>query len=429
MTEEYGNLHREMRESYRPRVIDSMISDKLSVYGGVLITGPRSCGKSWTALNMSKSAIFLGDKGSNRFAELNPQIALEGERPRLIDEWQDVPNLWDVARRNIDLSGGKGMYIFTGSSLPPLESTSHTGIGRIARMQMRTMSLFESGASSGAASLRSLFESGGIPRSPSRMDYPEAVRLICRGGWPRALNLDDGEAVGMSYDYLESVTGLDLSRVDGKRRSQTTAGLLLRSLARNSASPASIPTIAGDIRDAGTDISAPTIRGYIDALKKLFVIEEQPAWHPSLRSRTRVRSSPKRHFTDPSLAAAALDAKPEILMRDTRTAGLLFESLCYRDLSVYASAIGGRVFHYRDDSGLEADAIVELDDGRWGAAEVKLGPFEFDKAAANLVRLKEKMIAAGAAPPSFLAILSASGGAAHMRPDGIAEVPMDCLGP
>jgi predicted AAA+ superfamily ATPase len=409
--------------------MDSKISKALSVFGGVLITGPRYCGKSWTGLRHSNSALFLGNEDANSFAALNPMDALEGERPRLIDEWQDVPKLWDFARRDIDLSNRRGMYIFTGSSVPPSNSTSHTGIGRFARLQMKTMSLFESGDSDGSAKLSDLFRDGAVERRPSRMDYPRMVRLICRGGWPAAIGMDDGDAASMSQNYVQSIASMDLSRVDGRKRSASTASLVMKSLARNNATLASVPTIAADVGGSGRGASELTVRSYIDALKKLFVIEEQPAWHPSLRSRTRVRSSPKRHFTDPSLAAAALGASHEILMRDTRTAGLLFESLCYRDLSVYASAVGGRVFHYRDDSGLEADAIVELDDGRWGAAEVKLGYFEFDKAAANLIRLKEKMIAGGAPDPSFLMILSASGGGSRVRPDGVAEVPVDLLGP
>ncbi|MDR3206101.1 MAG: DUF4143 domain-containing protein [Candidatus Methanoplasma sp.] len=419
----------EIHNLYRPRIIDSCISEKLRAFGGVLITGPRSCGKSWTGINHSRSATFMGDEDANRSVALNPQSALEGEYPHLVDEWQDVPKLWDVARRNIDLAHKKGMYVFTGSSVPPLERTSHTGIGRFARMHMRTMSLFESGDSSGSVRLSALFDAGRADNAPSKMDYQQAVRLICRGGWPGALGIDDDAAIGMSYDYINSVIDLDMSRVDGKRRSRTTAELMLRSLARNNASSASISTIGADVQRAGTKISDITVNSYLEVFRKLFIIEEQTAWHPSLRSRTRIRTSPKRHFTDPSLAAAALGARPKMLLKDAKTAGLLFESLCYRDLCVYASASGGRVFHYRDNSDLEVDAVIQLDDGRWGAAEVKLGTFEFEKAAVNLIRMKKKMVAAGAEEPSFLMILSASGGGAHTRADGVAEVPIDCLGP
>jgi predicted AAA+ superfamily ATPase len=346
-----------------------------------------------------------------------------------VDEWQDVPKLWDLARRNIDLGNKKGMYIFTGSSVPPFGKTYHTGIGRFARLRMRPMSLYESGNSNGAVKLSELFDTGKAVNALSSMNYPKILNLICRGGWPGSLELDDTRAIDTSYDYIDSVITMDTSRVDGKKRSNTIMELILGSLARNNATSVSIPTITADISGTGGKISDQTARSYIDVLKKLFVIEEQDAWHPSIRSRTRIRTSPVRHFSDPSLAAATLGARPDVLMKDLRTAGFLFESLCYRDLSVYASAIGGRVFHYRDDSDLEVDMVIQLDDGRWGAAEVKLGTFDFDKAASNLIRMKNKMVASGAAEPSFLMTLNATGGGSYMRPDGIAEVPIDCLGP
>jgi predicted AAA+ superfamily ATPase len=291
------------------------------------------------------------------------------------------------------------------------------------------MSLYESGNSNGAVSLSELFDTGKAANALSTMNYPKIVDLICRGGWPGALELDDAAATGTSYDYIESVIAMDTSKVDGKRRNNVTMELVLRSLARNNATSAGIPTITADIREAGGNTSEQTVRSYIEVLKKLFVIEEQGAWHPSIRSKTRIRTSPVRHFTDPSLAAAALGARPNILLKDPRTAGFLFETLCYRDLSIYVSAIGGRVFHYRDDSDLEVDMVIQLDDGRWGAAEVKLGTFEFDKAASNLMRMKNKMVASGAAEPSFLMTVNATGGGACTRPDGVAEVPIDCLGP
>jgi predicted AAA+ superfamily ATPase len=294
---------------------------------------------------------------------------------------------------------------------------------------MRTLSLFESGDSSGAVRLSKLFSEGIGENVASQMNYSKIVNLMCRGGWPAALGMNDGNAIDISYQYIESLKKMDMKRVDGRRRSETMIDLVLRSLARNNATSAAIPTIAADIRNTGAEISEDTVRSYLDIFKKIFVIEEQQAWHPALRSRMRLRVSPKRHFTDPSLAAAALGASPEVLDRDTRTAGFLFESLCFRDLSVYSSAVDGRVLYYRDSNGLEADAIVESRDGRWGAVEMKMGVSEFDKAAKNLNRLKEKMIGAGYREPSFLMILNVTGGAAHTRPDGVIEVPIDCLGP
>ena len=429
MTEEYLEMIGEVRNFYRPRIIDQLIKEKLSAFGGVQITGPKSCGKSWTGVFHSNSYMFLGEEEINNSVELNPQAALEGEYPHLVDEWQDIPKLWDIARRNIDFKNKKGMYIFTGSTQIPYEKTFHTGIGRFARLQMRTMSLFESGDSNGAVSLSKLFDSGRTDVASSNLDFKKAVNLICRGGWPGALEVDEKEAFRTSYDYIESLKKVDTSRVDGVRRSSTVMGLVLRSLARNNATSASVPTIAADIRSAGEDISEQTVRSYIEVLKKLFVIEEQEAWHPYVRSKTRIRKTGVRHFIDPSLAAAALGASPNILLKDTKTAGFLFESLCYRDLSAYALASRGRVFHYRDGADLEVDAIVQTEDGRWGAAEVKLGTFEFEKAASNLTRVKDKMVAAGAEEPSFLMIISATGRVAHTRPDGIVEAPIDCLGP
>ena len=418
-----------MRTLYRPRVIDNIISKELSAFGGILITGPRSCGKSWTGFNHSRSATFLGYEDVANLASLEPQSALEGEFPHLVDEWQDVPKLWDHARMNIDMGHRKGMYIFTGSSAPPLEKTRHTGIGRFSTIEMRTMSLFESGDSSGAAKLSDIFNTGRTEVIRSNTDYRKMIDLICRGGWPGALGLDDEAMMRIPYQYIKSITNMDTSRVDGKNRSRTTMETVLKSLARNNATLAGDSKLAADILSSGTSISEPTIRSYLDVLKKLYIIEEQSAWHPSLRSRTRIRTTPKKHFTDPSLAAAALGASRDILHKDIKTAGFLFESLCYRDMSIYASAIDGRVFHYRDDSDLEVDQIIQLNDGRWGAAEVKIGTYDFEKAAENLIRLKEKMVGANVREPSFLMILNVAGVAAHTRPDGVIEMPIDCLGP
>jgi predicted AAA+ superfamily ATPase len=429
MTERYLELIEEVRNQYRPRIIDPLIKKKLSAFGGVEITGPKSCGKSWTGINHSNSFMFLGEEEANRYAELNPQSALDGEYPHLVDEWQDVSKLWDIARRNIDFKNKKGMYIFTGSTVTPYKKTSHTGTDRIARLQMRTMSLFESGESNGTVSMSGLFDTGRTEVVSSDLNYRKVVDLICRGGWPGAIGVDDEAAIERPYDYIRSLKELDTSRVDGKRRSSTRMGYVLRSLARNNATSASISTITADIKGAGDNISEQTVRSYVDVLKKLFVIEEQDAWHPDLRSKSRIRKAGVRHFTDPSLAAAVMGAGPGILLKDVKTTGFLFETLCYRDVSVYASVLKGRVFHYRDGADLEVDEIIQLEDGRWGAAEVKLGTFEFEKAASNLIRLKNKMVEAGAEEPSFLMILNATGGAAHTRPDGIVEVPIDCLGP
>jgi len=418
---------KDIRKLYRPRVIDPKISQLLRISGGIQITGCKWCGKSWTGIYHSRSSAFIGTESGRMVAEMDPELVLRGEEPRLIDEWQDVPNLWDVARMNIDFGARKGMYIFTGSSVPPQNSTSHTGTGRFASVTMRPMSLFESGDSNGSVSISGLFDGKAVVSSLSKMNYETAVRLICRGGWPAGLTMDADDALVIPRLYSESLINSDLSRIDGIKRDPGIVRSLLASLARNNATTAKTPVLAADISKDGP-VSEQTVRSYMDALRRIFVIEEQPAWSPSLRSRKRMRTSPKRHFTDPSLAVACIEAGPAMIINDPNTAGFLFESLCYRDLSIYSSAFGGRVSYYRDDSDLEVDSIVEYGDGRWGAVEVKMGYKDVDKAAANLLRLKNKL-ADETVGPSFMMVLCATGGAAYMRKDGVAVVPVDCLGP
>lgn len=418
----------EIRKQYRPRIIDSQLSQLLRVMGGVRINGCKWCGKSWTGVKHSRSSAYIGIESVRKVAEMDPELVLQGEEPRLIDEWQDVPNLWDVARMRMDFTTRKGMYIFTGSSLPRKKRTSHSGTGRFATLTMRPMSLFESGDSSGSVSLLGLFEMGATVPSMSEMNYEAAVKLICRGGWPGVMNMDYDDALLTPQLYMESLINSDISRIDDVERNPDIMRNLLRSLARNNATTAKISVLAADMAKEDRAVSEQTVSDYLDVLKRLFVIEEQSAWTPSLRSRKRMRTSPKRHFTDPSLAVACLGAGPAMILNDPNTAGFLFESLCYRDLSVYSSVFGGHVFHYRDNSDLEVDSIVEHRDGRWGAIEVKMGYNETDKAAANLLRLKKKL-ADEAQAPSFLMVLCATGGAAYMRKDGVAVVPIDCLGP
>ena len=418
----------EIRRLYRPRVVDPWVSRLLRISGGVRIIGCKWCGKSWTGVVHSNSSAFIGTESGRKVAEMDPELVLRGEEPRLIDEWQDVPNLWDVARMKMDFNARKGMYIFTGSSLPRRKSTSHTGTGRFATVMMRPMSLFESGDSTGVVSLSGLFNGNAVVSSPSKLNYETAVQLICRGGWPAALGMDPADALIVPKLYSESLINSDLSSFDGVKRDPGIMRNLLGSLARNNATTAKMPVLVADIAKEERSICEQTAREYLDVLKRVFVIEEQPAWAPSLRSRKRMRTSPKRHFTDPSLAAACLSAGPAMIQNDPNTAGFLFESLCYRDLSVYASSFGGHVGHYRDDSDLEIDSIVTYGDGRWGAVEAKMGYEDADDAAANLLRLKNKL-AGEAAEPSFMMVLCATGGAAYMRKDGVAVVPIDCLGP
>lgn len=420
-------IYERVANEYRPRVIDNRVSSLLTSFGGLLIAGPKWCGKSWTGARYSRSIFFVGDEDSAALASIDPSLALEGEQPRLIDEWQDVPKLWDIARRNIDFSGKRGVYIFTGSTIPREKTTHHSGTGRFAKIRMHTLSLFESGDSDGSVSLSKLFAGDKMKNRKSNIDYRRTVGLICKGGWPTALDMDGQAALEIPRRYIESVVDSDLQRLDDKARDRDLLRLALRSLARNSATPAKLSVISKDISTNGGTISDGTIYEYISAFKRIYLIEEQEAWAMSLRSRARIRTSPKRHFTDPSLAAALLNATPDILVKDVRTVGFLFESLCYRDLSVYAAASGGKVYHYHDSSDLEVDNIIELCNGKWGAVEVKLGTSEFDDAAENLLSLKEKV--GPDKEPAFLMILCASGGLAYTREDGVLVVPVDLLGP
>jgi predicted AAA+ superfamily ATPase len=429
MTDDKELTPNDIRELYRPRIIDSATNKSLSLFGGVLITGPKWCGKSWTGVCHSNSAIFLNREETRRLALLDLDAILRGEYPMLVDEWQEVPQLWDVARLKIDFSARKGLFIFTGSTLPPKKSVSHTGTGRFIPLRMHTMSLYESGDSNGRISLSKLFEGGAVETVKSTLDYSKTVYLICRGGWPTSIGIDEDYVSELPDAYLNMVVAKDASEVDGKKRSPALVRKLLLSLARNTATPASLNALGKDMAEEGGMPAEATIRDYLDALRKLFLVEEQFGWSPNLRSKVRIQSSPRRHLTDPSLAAALLCGGPGELKQDPNTAGFLFESLCYRDLCIYASAIGGEVFYYRDNNGAEVDFIIQLKDGRWGAAEAKMGVFEFEKATRNLFRVKDKMVARGAREPSFLMILNATGKIAVKRDDGIVEVPVDCLGP
>jgi predicted AAA+ superfamily ATPase len=411
---------------YHSRVVDEQVIRCLSNFGGVLITGPKWCGKTWTGAHHSGSMTSVDEKSVKEMAILSPETVLAGDSPRLIDEWQDAPGLWDAARRRIDISAKTGLYIFTGSSTPLLKQTSHTGTGRFATVRMRPLSLFESGNSNGRVSLAKLFDEGRIEPIESAMSYGKAVDLVCMGGWPASHWSNRTDPMEIPREYVKSLISYDVSRADGVRRDPARTERILKSLARNTATSVAATTIAADI-SGEQPVSEQTVRSYVGALRQLCVIEEQPAWMPSARSRARVRTSPKMHFTDPSLAAAMMNAGPGLLMSDPRTMGFLFESLCYRDLCVYASASGGAVYHYRDSNGLEADAVIELPDGRWGAVEVKLGNHQLEDASSNLIGLGE---AAGSCrPPSFLAVVSAAGGYAYTRKDGVSVIPIDCLGP
>jgi predicted AAA+ superfamily ATPase len=417
-----------VKAGYRPRLADQQLTRLLRQFGAVLVTGPKWCGKSWTAMNQAESVAFIDREDIRKRALLLPDETLKGAQPRVLDEWQDAPVLWDVARHAIDFAHSSGLFIFTGSSVPPKDKVRHSGTGRIARLAMLPMSLFESGESSGSISLGALFDGGEFTTQPSKLDLKRATQLICEGGWPANLWLEKKDRQGVALEYLKSLAARDVSRVRGERINPRHVMLLLRSLSRNIAQPVKATTLKADMeaRDTGV-LSEQTIRSYLDALRRLYVLREQESWQPNLRSKRRLQTTPKLHLACPSLAAAALGATPEKLARDLNTCGLLFESLCFRDLSVYMQPYDGGVYYYRDNYGLEVDFVLQMANGPWAALEAKLGDFEFDKAAANLLKFSKRMQDGGLSAPAFLAIVTATGGVAYEREDGVKVIPLDCL--
>jgi predicted AAA+ superfamily ATPase len=417
-------------KNYLPRICDNLLSKKLRHTGAVLITGPKWCGKTATATVASKSIIFMQDpdRGSAylKAADVKPSILLEGEVPHLIDEWQMAPVLWDAVRFAVDQRQEMGQFILTGSAVPLDNSTMHTGTGRISRLRMHTMSLYESQESNGAISLRDLFEGKPFSIATSNLSIEQIAFAICRGGWPASVKIKGNDALELAKDYVEAIIHQDISRVDGVDKNPKRVQLLLRSLARNISTMASNVTIMKDLEGDEKGITAPTLDVYMNALRRIFVVEDQPAWSPSMRSKTAIRTASKRQFTDPSIASAVLRTTPKGLLEDFNTFGFLFESLCTRDMRIYAQANDGEVFHYRDKSGLESDMIVALNDGRWAAIEVKLGNKQIDEAAEHLKELACKVDEAKMGKPTFMMVLT-GGEFAYQRPDGVLVVPIGCL--
>lgn len=415
---------------YLSRIADQTLTERLSAAGAVLIEGPRACGKTETARQRAASEVLLDvDEAARSMATLEPALVLAGEAPRLIDEWQVVPALWNHIRREVDSRGGKGHFILTGSSVPSDDATRHTGAGRFSRQRLRTMSWYESGLSSGDVPLSHLLRGTFAGATTAEVKLPELTSRICRGGWPADVDLPLNACLIARADYLEEIRRVDISRVDGVSRDPSNVGRVLRSLARNVATPVSIRTIAADAGEGEKPLDRDTVGAYLGALERLMVYEEQPAWSPRLRSRSSLRSSPKRHFVDPSLAVAALGADPDRLLQDPESLGLLFESLVHRDLSVYADANDAEVFHYRDNTGLEVDAVVQNRRGEWCAFEVKLGTAQEDAAAASLLRFRERLDTTTVGKPKALGIITGTGTYAYQRPDGILVIPLAALGP
>ena len=419
------------KRAYLPRLCDAELKLALQSSGAVLIEGAKWCGKTSTAAKAAKSIIYMQDPDHSisykQMADTKPSLLLKGKTPRLIDEWQVAPVIWDAVRFEVDQRIEKGQFILTGSAVPPENVTAHTGTGRISRLKMRPMSLFESKESNGEISLKSLFDGQQKENySESKITIEKIAFIICRGGWPASIFLEGLPAMRIAIDYLEAIINQDISKIDNIERNPERVRLLLRSLARNIATLANYQTIRGDIEATDTSISDKTIASYINALRKIFVIEDLPAWSPSLRSKTAIRTSEKRHFVDPSIATAVMRANPEGILADFEYFGFLFEALCTRDIRIYAQVNDGDVFHYRDKSGLEADLIVRLRDGRWAAIEVKLGQKQIEEAAKNLLALQAKINVEKMGKCSFLMILTASQ-FAYQREDGVWVVPIGCL--
>lgn len=415
--------------AYRPRIVDVELRDLLAASGAVVIEGPRACGKTSTARQVAASEVLLDvDDAARQAVALDPSLVLAGPTPRLFDEWQIEPGIWNHLRRAVDQRERPGQFILTGSAVPADDITRHTGAGRLARLHMRPMSLFETGHATGSVSLGSLLD-GTMPRSPNvELPLADLAQRLSVGGWPGLLHLDVRASQLALRSYLDEVRRVDLSRVDGKQRDPEKVGRLLRSLARNVATQAAATTLAADAGGDGGPVDDDTVRDYLAALERLMVVEDQPAWSPHLRSKSILRRAPKRHFVDPSLAVAALRATPDRLLTDLNLLGLLFESLVIRDLRVYAQAADARVYHYRDNTDLEVDAVVEAADGRWAAFEVKLGPGRIDEGARALLQFSERVDTAACGTPGILAVII-PGGYGYRRDDGVAVIPVGALGP
>lgn len=421
-------------KEYKKRIADKLLKYRLEEVGAVLIEGPKWCGKTTTAEQQAKSVLYMADPDNQKsyieMADLRIKMLLKGDNPRLIDEWQIIPQIWDAIRFDVDHRGEEGLYVLTGSAVPAsTENIHHTGTGRFAWITMRTMTLWESGESTGEVSLAELFRGNPDIAGFNKLKIEDIAYVVCRGGWPSSVSKNRRAALRQAYDYYDAVVKTDISRVDEVSRNSERTRLLLRSYARSQGGQVSIGAIRQDMMANDDETLADkTVQSYIGALKKIFVIEDMPAWNPNLRSKTAIRSADTRYFVDPSIAVAALGLGPEDLVNDLETFGLLFETLCVRDLRVYADALDGMVYHYRDKNGLECDAVIHLRNGAYGLVEIKLGgAAAIEKGASTLMELASKIDTTKMKVPAFLMILTAVGDYAYQRKDGIYVVPVGCL--
>ncbi len=421
-------------ENYRKRIADAILLRKLEGKGAVLIEGPKWCGKTTTAEQIAASILYMDDPQTMEqnitMAGLNPKRLLAGSTPRLIDEWQIAPKLWDAVRFEVDHRKDLGQFILTGSAVPAdTTEITHSGTGRFTWMTMRPMSLYESGDSTGDVSLRELFAGRNAIDGVSHIDMDRLAFLICRGGWPRAIDMRDEIALDQAVDYYDAVVHSDINRADGVSKNPERVKRLMRSLARNQGQQTANTMIAADIEaNDGSTIDEETVASYISALKKIFVVEDMPAWNPNLRSKTAIRTADTRYYVDPSVAVAAIGAGPNDLISDLKTMGFLFETLCVRDLRVFADALNGEVYHFRDKNGLECDAVVHLRNGSYGLIEIKLGGDRLiEEGADSLKTLRDKIDPEKMKVPSFLMVLTGLGDYAYCREDGVYVVPVGCL--
>ena len=426
-------------KNYKRRILDSLLEKKLQAKGAVLIEGPKWCGKTTTAEEIAASKIMLAKPDIKdhfkSLLEIDSDAALAGETPMLIDEWQTVPKLWDAVRYTVDHRHAMGQFILTGSAVPDKgaeKEREHSGTGRFAWLTMRPMTLFESGESNGTVSLGELFQAPEKILQKNALKLSDIAFLICRGGWPIAVGLPEEAALEQAFDYYDAVTKEDVTNVDGVKRASERVQRLMRAYARHQGTQASIATLKGDLKNNDTTtLDEDTISSYLDALRKIFVVEDMPAWNPNLRSKTAIRTTDTRYFVDPSIATAALGLGPTDLMNDLNSMGFFFEAMCVRDLRVFAEALNGKVYHYRDKTGLECDAVVHLRNGQYGLIEIKLGGDSLIKEGAETLNtLAEQIDTTRMKSPAFKMILTATGEYAYCRPeDGIYVVPIGCLRP
>lgn len=424
---------------YKQRIVDILLVNKLRGIGAVMIEGAKWCGKTTTAEQLAKSVLYLDnpkDRSSNlQMAQINPSMLLMGETPRLIDEWQLAPELWDAVRFEVDHRDKDGQFILTGSVTPMSDEDEqkihHSGAGRITRLRMRPMTLWESGDSNGQVSLGDIFANKNNVVGVCDKELSDIAWLICRGGWPRAINQDKKTALGRAFDYFDTVVHVDIKQSDRIERNPERVKLLMRSYARNQGTPVSLMALCADMKANDSDtLDDRTVYSYLNALKSIFVVEDCKAWNPNIRSKAAIRTSDTRYFTDPSIAVASMGVGPDDLLSDLNTMGLFFETLCMRDLRVYAQALDGDVYHYRDSDGLECDAVVHLRNGAYGLIEIKLGGENaIEEGARTLLKLGKKLDTDKMKSPSFFMVLTAVGSYAYQREDGVYVVPIGCLKP